>query len=194
MYKKYKVNKKGKNNIYIVCAIIGILLVIMSYGYALFSDSLEIKGKANIKAVLQEKLMSVNILVDNIGIVLPTVGFKTVSNTLEGSNLTTILETTDQNIYNQSGIFSFYFINTTGYDASNAKYEVKVTGSTDAIGAVTPTITASVANNGTGVFHTYVPMIAGKILVETTVDISIIYTVNGEEQRFHYYIIVKPGA
>lgn len=196
MYKKYKIKRKNKLNKYLIFAILAIGLIFMSCGYALWSDSLKITGKANIKAEQQSKYpeMFVEILESLISVIPPPSGFKLVSNSVDGNSITSTVEIIDTSSYSQSGIFSFYYTNKSGYDASNGTTEISVTGNSEAIGTISPTITTSIANGGTGVFHTYIPINASAITIETKIDISIKYTVNGEAQAFHYYVIVKPKA
>ena len=49
MYKKYRIRKGKKNDLFFICCIIMISSIFMSAGYAFFSETLTIKGIANIK-------------------------------------------------------------------------------------------------------------------------------------------------
>lgn len=194
MYKKYKVKKKHQVNIYVIFILVIFASLFMTSGYALWSDKLEIKGHANIKVETTGGLpeMVVDVPIAYASVTLPASGFKLVSNEVTNGTLTSIVEATDNNTYLQSGIFTFYYENKTGYTATEGKTTVTVTGSTEGVGTITPSIQETVYNQSLGRFHTYIPMIAGNILTETKIDIQITYNVNGETQAFHYYVILRP--
>lgn len=194
MHKKYKIKKKHQINIYIIFSLIIFVSLFVTSGYALWSDKLEIKGHANIKVKTTEELpkMTVDIPIAYASVTLPASGFKLISNEVTNGALTTIVETTDMNTYSQSGIFTFYYENKTGYTVTEGKTVVTVTGSADGIGNITPSIQETVYNQSLGRFHTYIPMAAGNILTETKINIQITYNVNGEIQAFYYYVILRP--
>lgn len=193
MYNKYKIKRKKHANIYVVFLAIIIFLLFLSTGYALLTDNLKIEGKANIKPGKTEPdvpTMGVEVVAANMTVLLPA-GMTVVSNEVVNGQPISKIKTVSSN--SQTGIFSFYFTNNSGYDATNGTTTVTVTGNTDAIGVIQPSITASVAYQTQGVFHAYVPINTDLIKVETTIDILIKYTINGEEKGFHYIVIIEPG-
>ena len=50
MYKKYKIKKRKKTNLYLIFFVIMTSFLFMSFGYSYFSDKMTIKGIANILA------------------------------------------------------------------------------------------------------------------------------------------------
>lgn len=56
MYKKYKVKKRKKTNLFLIFFIIMISFFFMSYGYAILTDKLTIGGRANILSQDDEEI------------------------------------------------------------------------------------------------------------------------------------------
>lgn len=148
MYKKYKIKKKNKFNIYVIFALLAIGLIFMSFGYALWSESLKIEGKANIKGATATDgppKMNVDIPKDYVHIGLSAGGLKEGTSEVVDGTLTTILEKTADypELHNN---FTFYYTNQTGYPASKGEAKITITGNSDAIGTIAPSINADVAN------------------------------------------------
>ena len=193
MYNKYKIKRKKHANIYVVFLAIIIFLLFLSTGYALLTDNLKIEGKANIKPGKTEPdvpTMGVEVVAANMTVLLPS-GATLVSNEVVNGQPKTTIKTVSSN--SQTGIYSFYFTNNSGYEATNGTTVINVTGNTDAIGTIQPTLTASVPYQTQGIFHAYIPINTDLVKVETTIDILIKYTINGQDMGFHYIVIVQPG-
>ena len=134
MYKKYKIKRKGKLNIYLLFAGMMAAILIMSYGYALWSETLKIKGHANIKVQETEvATMKVDIPTSTVTTLLPNSDFGVTSTIVDAIGLTVNIDVNSKNYPSQSGIFTFQFTNETGYQASNGTSKVTITGNTEAV-------------------------------------------------------------
>ena len=194
MYKKYKIKRRKTINIYAIFGILALSLLFVSYGYAKWSDTLKITGKANILQPEEEgpPPMDIEISEAFVSINLPIVDQKVISTKMEDGDLYSVIEVPKSNNQELMGIYSFYYTNKTGYQCSDGTVTVNVTGSADALGFSSTTVTAGIANGAPGVFHSYISINGSKMQTESVVDFLISYNVNGEEQAFHYYVTIIP--
>ena len=199
MARKIKIKRKRKLSIYLIFLIMIICMIVMGVGYSLFSSTLTIRGKVKGKVEEEPDVPINDITPIKVNIptawasIVPNHGITVVSSgelNASGNAFTATLRKTGS-FDSLGSICTFYYINQSGAQATNGSVEITVSGSTNSIGSFSPAMTTSVANGQTVMFSASVPINTRTLTQKTIVDMLIKYTINGQEQGFHYYLVIE---
>ena len=182
---KYKRRHKKNSVLLIGIAVIAILIFI-STGYALWSDTLYIKGTANARYV-EQKLETITVnktsdqyleFEDDVGATVRAFKVKDtqLNNTEEKIEIVGNYERRNWNVEKRDAIMRLNFVNNYPITITNGQ----VTLLEDTTGySITPTITETVANNQTGTLTITFHLKANSKLLSGTIKYKASYNVDG---------------
>lgn len=182
---KYKRRHKKNSVLLIGIAVIAILIFI-STGYALWSDTLYINGTANARYV-EQKLDTITVnktsdqyleFEDDVGAAVRAFKVKStqLNNTEEKIEVVGNYERKNWNVEKRDAVMRLNFVNNYPVTITNGQ----VTLLEDTTGySITPTITETVANNGTGTLTIAFHLKANSKLLSGTIKYKASYNVDG---------------